>query len=141
MKDFTKIRKPLQFKIDDDVFDAVPSIPAEVMIQFAEGFTSLDPAQMNPAQAVGALRQVIEFVLEPQSLDLFKERMASKTNPIDMGQLDEIVQWLFEEYGLRPTAESSPSLSGDSAQAPGTTLMENTQDVAWISGASPLISS
>lgn len=141
MKDFTKIRKPIQFQIDDDVFDAAPTVPAEVMIQFAEGFTTLDPSAMNPAELVGALRRVVEFVLLPQSLERFKERMASQAEPIDMEQLDEIVQWLFEEYGLRPTVESSPSLSGDSAPVPGTTSTVNMPDVASISAASPLISS
>lgn len=141
MKDFTKIRKPLQFQVDDDVFDAAPTIPAEVMIQFAEGFTTVDPAAMSPSEMVGALRRVVEFVLLPQSLARFKERMASQAEPIDMEQLDNIVQWLFEEYGLRPTTESSPSLSGDSLLAPGTISTVSTPDVASISAASPLISS
>lgn len=141
IKDFSKARKQLRFKIDDDVFEAVPTVPAEVMIEFAEGFTSMDPTKISPKESVAALRKVVEFVLHPDSLVRFKERMSSALDPIDMGQLDEIVQWLFEEYGMRPTQESSSSLSGDSAPVPGTFSTANTQGVASISAASPLISS
>lgn len=141
IKDFSRVRKPIQFRIDDDVFDAVPTVPAEVMIQFAEGFSSLDPTKLTPAESVAALRRVVEFVLKPASLVRFKERMSSPEDPIDMEQLDEIVQWLFEEYGMRPTQESSSSSAGDSLPEPGTTSMEITQGVASISAASPLINS
>lgn len=137
IKDFSKTRKPIQFRVDDDVFDAAPSIPAEVMIQFAEGFTSMNPDQMNPAEVVGALRRVIEVVLDPQSLARFQERMRDPQNPIDMDQLDQIVQWLFEEYGLRPTTEGSPSSGGSSSPVPGITSMVSMPDVASISAASP----
>lgn len=141
IKDFSKQRKPLRFRIDDDVFDAASSIPADVLIEFAEGFTSMDPTQMPMAEAVGALRRVIEIVLQPASLARFKERMKDPHNPIDMEQLDSIVQWLFEEYGMRPTTESSPSSGGDSPLAPGTRSMVTTPDVASISAASPSTSS
>lgn len=141
IKDFTKQRKPLQFRIDDDVFDAASSIPADVLISFAEGFTSMDPTQMPMAEAIGALRRVIEIVLQPASLKRFKERMKDPHNPIDMEQLDEIVQWLFEEYGMRPTTESSTSSGGDSALASGTPSTEITQGAVSISAASPSTSS
>lgn len=141
IKDFTKVRKKIQFQVDDDVFHAASTIPAETMIQFTEGFTSMDPSQMSPAQMVSSLRQVIEFCLLPDSIGKFKQRMSDPENPIDMEQLDQIVQWLFEEYGMRPTDEPSNSLSGGSLPAPGTTSTVSTQGVASISAASPLISS
>lgn len=137
IKNFTKKRTPLRFQIDDDLFDAVPTIPAEIMIEFAESMTSADPTKMAPKEMVGALRRVIEMVLHPESLARFKTRMKDPLNPIDMEQLDEIVTWLFEEYGMRPTEESSSSSAGGSPVVPGITSMATLPDVVSISAASP----
>jgi hypothetical protein len=137
IKDFTKKRKPLQFKVDDDLFDAVPTIPADTMIEFAESMSSADPTKMTPAEMVGALRRVIEMVLMPESLARFKARMKNQANPIDMEQLDEVVTWLFEEYGMRPTQELPSSLAGGSPVVPGITSTATLPDVVSISAASP----
>ncbi len=137
IKDFSKARKSLQFKVDDDVFHAASAVPADTMIEFASGFTSMNPENMNPAEIVAALRRVIEVVLQPQSLERFVQRMKDPANPIDMEQLDNIVQWLFEEYGLRPTTEPSNSSGGGSLPVPGITSMANMPGVASISAASP----
>lgn len=137
IKDFSKKRKDLVFKIDDDVFHATPVIPAETMIQFAESMTSADPTKMSPAEMVRALRRVVEMVLLPDSLALFTKRMADPLNPIDMEQLDEVVTWLFEEYGMRPTSEPPSSLAGGSPVVPGTTSTETLPGVVSISAVSP----
>lgn len=137
IKDFSKKRRDIVFRIDDDTFQAVSVIPAETMIQFAESMTSADPSRMSPGEVVGALRRVIEMVLLPESLALFTKRMADPRNPIDMEQLDDVVTWLFEEYGMRPTSESPSSSAGDSPVVPGITSMGMLPDVASISAASP----
>lgn len=137
IKDFTRKRKPIQFTIDEDTFNAVPTIPAETMIEFAESMSSADPTKMSPGEMVGALRRVIEMVLHPESLKRFKERMKDPQNPIDMEQLDEIVTWLFEEYGMRPTQEPSNSLSGGSPVVPGIGSTVMLPGVESISAASP----
>jgi hypothetical protein len=137
IKDFTKKRKTLDFKIDDDVFHAASTIPAETMIQFAESISSADPTKMSPKEMVGALRRVIEMVLQPESLEIFQRRMADPHNPIDMEQLDDVVTWLFEEYGMRPTSESPSSSAGDSPEVPGTFSMGMLPGAVSISGGSP----
>lgn len=120
IKDFSKARKIIQFRVDDDVFRAASAIPAEVMLQFTEAIASADPTKMSPKDQVAVLRNVLEMVLAPDSLVRFKERMSDITNPIEMDQLNDIVTWLFEEYGMRPTVESVSSPNGASPPAPGT---------------------
>lgn len=120
IKDFSKVRKTLQFRVDDDVFQAASAIPAEVMIQFTEAITSSDPTKMSPKEQVGVLRGMLEIVLVPESLARFKERMADVGNPIELDQINDIVTWLFEEYGMRPTVESVSSPNGASPPGPGT---------------------
>jgi hypothetical protein len=136
IKDFSKVRKTLQFRVDSDVFQAVSAIPAEVMIQFTEALTSADPSKMSPKEQVGVLRGVLELVLEAESLVKFKERMADVGNPIEIDQINDIVVWLFEEYGMRPTVESVSSVSGGSPPAPGTGSTAATPDRALTSGPS-----
>ncbi len=137
IKDFSKKRKELVFRIDDDLFHATPVIPAETMIEFAESMTSADPTKMAPKDMIGALRRVIEMVLLPESLTLFTSRMKDPANPIDMEQLDDIVTWLFEEYGMRPTTESPSSSAGDSPVVSGISSMEMPLGAVSISAASP----
>lgn len=141
IKDFSKARKQLVFRIDEDVFEAVSAIPAEVMIQFAERFTSADPSAMAPKEQVGVFREMLETVLLPESMAVMRKRMADPRNPVDMAQLDEVITWLFEEYGLRPTQESSSSSDGGSPPGPGTISTGSTPDEVSISAASPLTSS
>jgi hypothetical protein len=134
IKDFSKARKTLQFRVDGDVFQAVSAIPAEVMIQFTEALTSADPTRMSPKEQVGVLRGVLDLVLEAESLVRFKERMADVGNPIEIDQINDIVVWLFEEYGMRPTVESVSSASGGSPPAPGTGSTVATPAGALTSG-------
>lgn len=141
IKDFSKPRKRLQFRIDDDIFEAVAAIPADVMIQFAERFAVADPTQISIKDQVGVFRDMLDVVLLPESMAVMRKRMADPKNPVDMDQLDEVITWLFEEYGLRPTQESDSSSSGGSPPVPGITSTVSTPDVALISAASPSIGS
>ena len=137
IKDFTKRRKVPTFRIDGDVFTAVAAIPAEEMISFAEQITTADPTQMSPREQVVLLRKTLENMLTPESLALFQRRMADRQNPIDMEQLNDVVEWLFEEYGLRPTTGSASSSNGVSPPVPGITSTESTPEVVSISALSP----
>lgn len=137
LKDFSKKRKRLQFTVDDDTFEAAAAIPAEVMIQFAERVSTSDPSAMSPKEQVGIFREMLETVLLPESMAVMRKRMADPRNPVDMEQLDSIITWLFEEYGMRPTQESSNSSVGDSVPEPGTTSMAPTPETVSISAASP----
>lgn len=137
IRDFSKKRKKLLFSVDDDTFEAASAIPAEVMIQFAERITTADPSRMTPKEQVGIFRDMLEMVLLPESMATMRKRMSDARNPVDMSQLDEIIQWLFEEYGMRPTQDPSSSSNGDSLLGSGTTSTAATPDVVSISATSP----
>jgi hypothetical protein len=107
------------------------------MIQFAERITTADPSKMTPKEQVAIFRDMLEMVLLPESMAVMRKRMADARNPVDMSQLDEIIQWLFEEYGMRPTGGASSSSSGDSLPESGTTLTAVTPDMVLTSATSP----
>ena len=110
IRDFTKQRPTIQFKIDGDVFTASPAIPAQVMIDFAKMFAGMDPDKTSVEDQLQAFSMVLKIVLTPPSLTVFQRRMADPTTPVDMEQIENVIEWLFEEYGMRPTqpVESSP---------------------------------
>lgn len=138
IKDFSKARKRLQFRIDDDVFEAASAVPADVLIDYTMEFAGLDPAKVPIEQQLKVFRSVLELTLLPESLTRFTARMRDRENPIEMDQIDSVITWLFEEYGLRPTESPSDSSDGQPAPATGTSLTASTPETVSISAASPL---
>lgn len=133
MKDFTRAgtREAIEFKIDDDVFRAVPSIGGELLrpmimgsmdgvdmkvIELARDGKSDQISSEDMMRVVKSMQaqtdrsmQFLDLVLEPESAQLFARRLTSVTNPITLEQAQEIYQWLLSEYGRRPTKPSNSS--------------------------------
>lgn len=138
MRDFSKKRRDISFRVDDDVFHASRGVPAEVLLEFAGEFSEMDETA-PVGQQLKAFRSMLEVVLVPKSLERFNERMRDRENPIEIDQVGDIVTWLMEEYGLRPTEAPSPSPGGPPGPASGTTSMASTPGEVSISAASPSI--
>jgi hypothetical protein len=139
MKDFTRTRKPIQFTIDSDVFDAAPAIPADTLMDMTTQFEAMDEG--SPDEMIKAMLTVLEQFLLPNSFRRFRERMGSQENPVEFPQVQEVIFWLLEEYGMRPTQQSSGSADGLPLPESGTSLTGPTPDVVSISSPSPLINS
>lgn len=140
IRDFSKKRKDISFRVDDDIFHAAPGVPADVLMDFAAEFSGLT-TQATVDQQLKAFRGMFEVVLLPESLKRFNERMRDRENPIEIDQVEEIISWLMEQYGLRPTEVPSSSPPGQPDLVPGTTSTAITPGVASISAASPSIAS
>jgi hypothetical protein len=139
MKSFTRDRKPIEFEIDDDRFDAVRAIPADTLMEMTTEFDAMDGE--NAEESIKAMLAVLEKFLMPASYRRFRERMGDKENPIEFPQVSEVIFWLLEQYGMRPTQPSSGSADGQLPPDSGTSLTGSTPDVVSISLPSPLISS
>jgi hypothetical protein len=79
---------------------------------------------------------VFELVLIPASFDQLRARGKDRTNPVEIDQLSDIVLWLLEEYGLRPTQLSSNSSPGPENPASGTNSTDSTPAAASTSSPS-----
>jgi hypothetical protein len=55
--------------------------------------------------------------------------MADPEQPIDLNQVNSIIEWVMGEYGMRPTQSSESSADGLPAPELGTTSTENTPPV------------
>lgn len=140
MRDFTREPKVIEFKIDDDIFRCHPRLPAKVLMDFA---VKADAMGENPTgeQGIQAMLDVLRVTLLDDHFKIFEHRMGDPDNAIELSQISEIVPWIMEEYGLRPTTPSDDSSDGPSNQASGISSTESTSDAVLISATSPSIAS
>jgi hypothetical protein len=134
MKDFSRLRAPIQFTIDRDRFDCVEAIPAKTLMDMTQDFTAMDDD--DPAESIVAMMTVLERFLLPASFALFEKRMGSQNDPIEFPQVNDVIMWLMEQYGMRPTEQSSASADGLVNPESGTASTESTQDEVSISSLS-----
>lgn len=128
IKNFSKgSNKQIQFVIDDDTFYAPARVPAQTLIDFTKMFDGLT-GNTDTQKTIDAFMATIKLVLLPDSAELFLQRMRDMENPIDMEQVNEVIPWLMEKYGLRPTQPSENSSDGQPGQESGTPSTE-TQPV------------
>lgn len=118
VKDFTRERKRLQFRIDDDLFEAAAALPGRVLTAFAVRFADVSKAPTEQQMQIFA--DALSMVLLPESNARFQKRFEDLENPIELEQASDVIMWLMEAYGLRPTQPSSPSSSGPPSPASGT---------------------
>jgi len=139
MKDFSRDRERKTFRIDNDVFEAAPAIPAGTLVDFATRFGDLDSA--DAVKRLDILTQALNLVLLPDSFKLLTSRMRDKVNPIEIDQLSDVIVWLLGEYGLRPTQPFSESSDGQPNPESGTNLTAPFLPGESISILSPPIAS
>jgi hypothetical protein len=110
-KDFTKAKKRVEFKIDDDVFTAPSVLPIPVMQELV-GVAESIKTTSTTADTINQIVNIFDVILIEDSAKKLHERIGSKEDPIDLEQLTDIMLWLLEVYGLRPTQRSSDSSAG-----------------------------
>lgn len=107
-KDFSISWEPVTFKMEDDTFECLPEIPLDAVIEMATLASGTDRAQQ--------MRQVFDFfdgIMTPESAAKLRERSAKGSlQPIGMRLITQVIPWLMEVYGMRPTQPSSDSPAG-----------------------------
>jgi hypothetical protein len=139
-RDFSRKRKRLDFTIDSDTFEAASVLPADVFAQFVTLYN--DRVNVDTiAEQLGLLKQALELALLPESWQRFSARLADKAHPIDDDQMSDVMLWLLEEYGMRPTQPSPSSSDGSASPESGTPSTESTPPEESTSAASQLTDS
>ena len=115
LKDFSKPRVDLRFTVDGEEFEAWPALPVEVLLE-----TLATSAEIFANSDRTAIRRIFEIMLKPESAARFGKRLGSMESPIDIQQVDSIIEWLLESYGQRPTGPSESSSDGSSNPGDGT---------------------
>lgn len=125
-RDFTRPRKRLNFTIDADEFEAAAVLPGDVFAEFVSLYNGSSDTETYQQQH-DMLKSALALALLPDSYQRFASRLKDKISPIDDDQMADVVLWLLEEYGLRPTRPSQPSSDGPSGPESGTSSTESTQ--------------
>lgn len=113
IKDFTITQKTVSFKIDDDIFEAIAVLGLTQMQDVIVTAGSIN--ELTHAGDTDAILRVFDSILTEGSAKRFRERAMSKdhNDALDVRrQLIPILQYLLEEYGVRPTQPSLDSSSG-----------------------------
>lgn len=143
--DFSVPRKTVQFKIDDDVFEAPSEIAAELMLRFADDASALDADELGrgptTVEQLTIMHNLMRMILLPESAERFIARLSDPARPIGIATFERVTDYLMEAYGLRPTEPDSPSSSGSVNPDTGTSSRESVNGVASTSVPSPTIAS
>jgi hypothetical protein len=134
VRDFTR-HKDVKFRVDDDVFVGVTGIPALNLMKFGVLFDGLSERDiMNNPQA---FTQMIDLILTDASAARFNARMEDKNNPIAIEQVMDILPWVMEQYGMRPTRPSPESSAGSVNPVDGTSLTDRPPETVLTPSLSP----
>lgn len=117
IRDFSR-RIDVRFRVDEDVFVGVAGIPALDLLEFGALYDGL--SETDIMKKPEAFTKMINLVLQDESAQRFNARMSDRSNPISMVQVMEILPWIMERYGMRPTEPSFGSSSGSPSPGDGT---------------------
>jgi hypothetical protein len=127
IRDFTNRDETIKFKIYDHVFEAAPELPLGAMTQISKLQNLRETMDENGLEAIVDIMGI--FLLD-DSLAQIRTMLNDKRKPFGVRHMQEIVPWLLEEYGLRPTQPSSPSSTGSADGETGTSSMDGVQQEA-----------
>lgn len=129
--DFTVHRQSITFRVDDDVFQAPPTIGGFQLRKLGElhgEFSTITDFLSESARLITIVAEIMKVLIPGPQGRLFAARMMSDGNPGDpeadppvppspkpIGLMDQampIMYFMLEKYGLRPTVPSLPSAPG-----------------------------
>lgn len=117
IKRFGGSLEPKQFYIHDDLFQAAPELPLGLLEDLAKLRNVSEEVEKH---GIESIYMILDSLLFDESAALLRRRASDKKKPVGVKQVMELIPWLLEEYGLRPTQPSSPSLNGSDGEKTGT---------------------
>lgn len=118
MRDFTKKRKPVQFAYSGVVYRCYPGLAPESLqelLQYAEG--------VDASNALTSLDSFFGLVMNADNAALIRAKLRDREDPLELDTAADIMMWVLEQYGLRPTQSSPDSSNGSPTGADGTPSM------------------
>jgi hypothetical protein len=137
----------VRFRLDHadgtpDFYDGVPGLAAMRLVEFAGMTEQMSEQNVPVSEQVRMFKEMFEFVLTEDSAERFLARMSDKNDPIDFEQINDLMPWIMEQYGMRPTQPSSLSSNGSESPDSGTSSTPGVPNVELISTPSlPIASS
>lgn len=113
-KDFSLPPEPIVFRVAPDDFRCYPEIPLDAMMDIVVFATTATDGRDRMSQVL----QLLSSVIVAEDWDKFLARTKRGTvevpnpHPIGMRLVKDLLPWIMEVYGLRPSQESSESSDG-----------------------------
>ncbi len=123
--DFSLARRSIKFRLDDEEYEAAPDIATERALRFADQIERLESETATADEQIEVIRSLFRLFLFPESAERFIARLDDTTRPVGPQRFMRVIEWLFEEYGLRPTESDSASSAGPDDPASGTSSTES----------------
>lgn len=106
-KDFTEHQTKIQFSVRGEMFTAKDDIPLPYLGRLSELGSGLGDSGED---ATAKILKVFEAMLDKQSYEKFEQAISGDGEiVIGITLIQQIITWLLEQYGLRPTEPSSGS--------------------------------
>lgn len=121
-KDFSRPVRKIHFRVGQEEYDAIPAIPLGMVMELGglvKNFGSVAAGEFDTK--MDALYTFFDGLLQDDGGTRFRKQAQSKVDPLDPKQVIDVMHWLLEVYGLRPTEPSSDSSSGLSATGSSST--------------------
>lgn len=115
IKDFSKKRKVVQFQLDGELYVCYPALAIPTL----QEVTKIS-ADFSVDTAIEALSAFFHLVMPAEAAGRLSAKLSNKESPLEIDQAADIMQWLVEEYGMRPTKSSSESSTGSPTDGDGT---------------------
>ena len=137
MKEFTTAlrdaeqgtEEPVEFKLDDQVVKAYRPTDGQIAILMA----SIGRHTTESTKIAG----VIDFfvaTLDDESYNYVVNRLLSRDDPLELEQVQEVIEWMIEEWSGRPIKKPSASTrsqqNGGQKSKPRTTKSTSSASVA-----------
>lgn len=101
-KDFTDDRKPIRFMAQGEKYECHEALSIATTQEIATA-----AANVNEDNVLDGLDTFFSIVMDEDNASRLAAQMRSKTNPLTTAQSVNIMHWVLERYGLRPTQPSS----------------------------------
>ena len=109
-KDFSGDDEPIQFKVGSEIFTAHDDIPLKHLARLADLGGDLEGGGTGSGNMVLKLLRLFERILVPESYERFTKAVNGESEvSIGVNRIRQIIPWVMEQYGLRPTEASSGS--------------------------------
>lgn len=133
--DFSLPRGNIKFRLENDVFEAVPEIATELALEFVDDAAALEEDKISTREQLAVIKKLFHMVLLPESAERFVARLRDPANPIGPERFQRVLTFLMERYGLRPTEPDSDSSPGSDVRETGTSSMASANGEGSIFAA------
>jgi hypothetical protein len=108
--------EPIKFKIDDRELTAYPPKDGQVML-----FMAAIGEGASPINGVVGIIDLLDGIFEEDDKSYYRGRLMDRKDPFGIKDVEQIMEYLLEEWSARPTTSPSGSMASPPRTGPNST--------------------